>query len=147
MNALVITLVVKASLLIAAAGVANALMRGRTSAASRHLVWMLALVGVLSLPAFSAVVPAWGIPIAASSLKAASLDAPRAAIEVSAPLTVIDATSASVATPATSAAIEPVNVVAPATSVRREIPWTLLALGLYAAVSYTHLTLPTIYSV
>ncbi|MEO8361471.1 MAG: M56 family metallopeptidase [Vicinamibacteria bacterium] len=67
MNALVITLVVKASLLIAAVGTADMLMRGRSSAASRHLMWTLALGGVLALPLLSMVVPAWSIPIHVAS--------------------------------------------------------------------------------
>ena len=60
---MVIELALKASLLmLVAAGVTRA-MRQRASAASRHLVWTLAIVGVLALPAISAVIPAWRITV------------------------------------------------------------------------------------
>jgi beta-lactamase regulating signal transducer with metallopeptidase domain len=48
----------KGFLVLLAALVATTLMR-RASAASRHLVWLAALTGVLLLPVAAAVVPAW----------------------------------------------------------------------------------------
>src|SRR5262249_34876195 len=56
-------LVIKASVLIAiAAGFEMALSR-RASAATRHLVWTLALASVLLLPASELVLPAWTLGI------------------------------------------------------------------------------------
>jgi beta-lactamase regulating signal transducer with metallopeptidase domain len=136
MNAIVITLVVKASLLMAAAAVANALMRGRTSAASRHLVWMLALVGVLSLPVFSAIVPAWGIAVDASVLTPSPLPQTSRAIRETAVVqdaNVKTTTAATLADPSASAAIDVEAAALPATPVRRDIPWTTIALAVYAA--------------
>jgi bla regulator protein BlaR1 len=49
---------IKGFLVLLAALVATRLMR-RASAASRHLVWLAALAGVLLLPVAAAVVPAW----------------------------------------------------------------------------------------
>ncbi len=49
---------IKGFLVLLAALAATALMR-RASAASRHLVWLAALTGVLMLPVAAAVVPAW----------------------------------------------------------------------------------------
>ena len=52
-------LVVKVSLLLGAAGCVAALLRRRTSAATRHLIWSLALVGTLLLPMASIALPGW----------------------------------------------------------------------------------------
>lgn len=53
---------VKGVLLLALAFAVATAMR-RASAASRHLVWTLALAGLLLLPALSLIAPAWRIPI------------------------------------------------------------------------------------
>src|SRR5918994_3430568 len=52
-------LVVKVTLLLGAAGCVAALLRRRTSAATRHLIWSLALVGALLIPMASIAVPDW----------------------------------------------------------------------------------------
>jgi HEAT repeat protein/beta-lactamase regulating signal transducer with metallopeptidase domain len=54
--------VAKATLLFAAAGMASFVLR-RGSAASRHLVWTLALVSALALPVFSVALPHWQLPL------------------------------------------------------------------------------------
>jgi beta-lactamase regulating signal transducer with metallopeptidase domain len=54
------------ALLALAAGGAFALRRA--SAASRHLVWILAMAGLLLLPALSVVVPKWQLPLLPSTL-------------------------------------------------------------------------------
>src|SRR6185436_5526216 len=46
--------IVKVSVLMAAAALAHALPRRRTSAATRHMVWTLGIVGLLLLPLLSA---------------------------------------------------------------------------------------------
>ena len=55
-----LAVVVKATLLLlAAAAAALLLSRRRASAATRHLVWTLAVCGLLALPLFSATLPGW----------------------------------------------------------------------------------------
>ena len=56
-------LVVKVSLLLGAAGCVAALLRRRTSAATRHLVWNLALIGALAIPIASIALPGWTFAI------------------------------------------------------------------------------------
>lgn len=53
---------IKGVVLMALAGVSVLLMRG-SAASARHLVWMLALVGLLFLPVISLLVPTWQLPI------------------------------------------------------------------------------------
>jgi HEAT repeat protein/beta-lactamase regulating signal transducer with metallopeptidase domain len=53
--------VVKATLLLGVAGIAALALR-RASAATRHLVWTLALVSALVLPALSIALPRWHMP-------------------------------------------------------------------------------------
>jgi beta-lactamase regulating signal transducer with metallopeptidase domain len=72
MSQTIVEVALKVSMLIALAAVAAGLMRRRASAASRHLVWTLAVVGVLVLPIASLVIPAWTIPIRRAA--AVSLD-------------------------------------------------------------------------
>lgn len=52
----------KGLILMAAAGLAAAALR-RNAAAARHLVWMLALCGLLILPVVSLMMPKWTLPI------------------------------------------------------------------------------------
>jgi HEAT repeat protein/beta-lactamase regulating signal transducer with metallopeptidase domain len=59
---LAIDAVVKATILLAAAAVACVVLR-RASAAVRHFVWTLALVGALALPALALGVPRWQLPV------------------------------------------------------------------------------------
>jgi beta-lactamase regulating signal transducer with metallopeptidase domain len=54
--------VVKVSILLAVAGVVTTLLR-RSSAASRHLVWTVALLAALALPALSGSLPRWRVPM------------------------------------------------------------------------------------
>ena len=72
MSQSILEVALKVSVLIALAAVAAGLMRRRASAASRHLVWTLAVVAVLMLPIASLVMPAWRIPIRRA--EAVSLD-------------------------------------------------------------------------
>jgi beta-lactamase regulating signal transducer with metallopeptidase domain len=59
----IVEVALKISLLMAVAAGAAGLMRRRGSAASRHLVWTLAVVGVLLVPIGSLVIPSWKVPI------------------------------------------------------------------------------------
>lgn len=54
----VLALLVKVTLVIAAAGLVTAALGRRASAATRHLVWLVAVVAVLALPLLGAVLPA-----------------------------------------------------------------------------------------
>src|SRR3982751_5769490 len=54
--------VAKATIVFLTAGLASFLLRGR-SAAMRHMVWTLALVGVLVLPALSIALPHWQLDL------------------------------------------------------------------------------------
>jgi HEAT repeat protein/beta-lactamase regulating signal transducer with metallopeptidase domain len=66
--------IAKASVILAAAGIVSVLLR-RRSAAARHMIWTLALISVLVLPALSLSLPRWQVPL----LKLDSSVAPPAA--------------------------------------------------------------------
>ena len=101
----------KASLLLGAAGLASLALR-RASASVRHLIWTLALVGSLVVPALSIALPRWSVPVvtipaAADVAPAASATPPpvsrKAAREASAPSDAIQ-TSGPIAQSTASAA-------------------------------------------
>ena len=56
-------IIVRASALLAAATLADLLLRLRASAAMRHLLWALAIGALLALPIASYVLPEWTVPI------------------------------------------------------------------------------------
>src|SRR5262245_55778898 len=58
----IVDAVAKATLLVGTAALGALLLR-RASAASRHLVWTLALVSALLLPALSRPLPRWELPL------------------------------------------------------------------------------------
>jgi beta-lactamase regulating signal transducer with metallopeptidase domain len=51
------SVIVKASMLLGVAGLAQLILRRRLSAASRHFIWTLATLSILALPAVTAVAP------------------------------------------------------------------------------------------
>src|SRR5262245_10741902 len=63
MSSFMIEMAVKSSAIIALAALAAGVMRRRASAASRHLVWTVAVTGLLTLPLAVLAVPNWNIPI------------------------------------------------------------------------------------
>ena len=65
-------IVIKATVLLAAAGTADALLRRRGSAAARHLVWSAAIAALLVLPVASYGLPRWTvrIPVARAAVTA-----------------------------------------------------------------------------
>jgi beta-lactamase regulating signal transducer with metallopeptidase domain len=63
MSAPFIEAAVKTSVVLIAAAAINVLLYRRTSAASRHLVWTLAVAGLLLLPLLSAALPRWRVTI------------------------------------------------------------------------------------
>ncbi|HEU4557683.1 MAG TPA: M56 family metallopeptidase [Longimicrobium sp.] len=71
---------VKGTVILLAALVATRLMR-RRSAASRHLVWMVALASMLALPLATRILPAWRVvPVPAPLRPAATFVAPDAPV-------------------------------------------------------------------
>jgi beta-lactamase regulating signal transducer with metallopeptidase domain len=56
---LIISLLAKGSILLFAAAALQAIFGRRASAAMRHLVWTLAIVGLLALPLLSVALPGW----------------------------------------------------------------------------------------
>ncbi len=118
-------LALKASAVLALAVLAEVLLRRRGSAATRHLVWALALAALVMLPIASVVVPEWRMAVATMS-PAASVAAASADID---PLAVAgqSETPSSVGT-ATSQGSEP-----PASSSPRghHMAWSALAASVY----------------
>jgi beta-lactamase regulating signal transducer with metallopeptidase domain len=77
--AAVVWIVIKATALLGCAAAGQFAMSRRLSAASRHLVWMLALVGILVLPLMRIVLPDWPLPVHTTAAHNAVLDATHAA--------------------------------------------------------------------
>jgi beta-lactamase regulating signal transducer with metallopeptidase domain len=112
-------LVVKASLLLGAAASVAALSRRRTSAATRHLIWSLALGGTLLLPITSFALPGWTFTI--GTAPAATEAAP-----------VIDRGNESVARPSTPAPVT-VDADAPTAGAQRvNLSWSALIGAVYS---------------
>jgi beta-lactamase regulating signal transducer with metallopeptidase domain len=65
-------MIAKVSALLAIATIAQALIRRRTSAATRHLVWTLAVASLLLLPLLSAMLPSWPVAVRVSALPASA---------------------------------------------------------------------------
>lgn len=63
MSAHILAILVKATLVLLVAWTVTTLMRRRSSAALRHLVWSAALTGVLVLPAAVAIAAAWQLAL------------------------------------------------------------------------------------
>jgi beta-lactamase regulating signal transducer with metallopeptidase domain len=63
---LLLDIIVKATAVLALGWIADMLLRGRGSAAARHLVWTLAVAALLALPIASIGLPRWtvGLPLA-----------------------------------------------------------------------------------
>ena len=59
---LLIDVAVKGLIVVTAAAVMTLVMR-RNSAASRHLVWTIAAVGLISLPVLAVTLPVWLVPV------------------------------------------------------------------------------------
>ena len=84
-------IVLKASIVVGIAALVQLVVRSRASAATRHFLWALAILGVLVLPAASFVLPEWTVPVRmqsadAPSLRVASGPVPAQSPEVSNPV-------------------------------------------------------------
>ena len=82
---------IKASVLLGIAAIVQAVIYRRASAAMRHLVWTLAVIGVLLLPILSLVLPEWAVVTRTAATTAA--DASPAHRRVSPPATVQESTT------------------------------------------------------
>jgi beta-lactamase regulating signal transducer with metallopeptidase domain len=133
MIAVFIAVLLKGSLLMAAAAAAVALTL-RASAATRHFIWTLAIVGLLVLPVMSVMLPTWeiAVPIAPFESDAAH-DVVRRASTPAAPL--------AISTPA--APIVRVDG-EPSERLAQRLPWPLLLAAIYVVgvlVLFTRLLL------
>ena len=108
----IVDIVVKASALLAAAGLVDALLGRRGSAAARCLVWSLAFGGLLVLPIASYALPQWPVRIPVARTVVANAGHPGA----EAPAVSIPAAAATRPSPAV------VTAPAPAADDRTEAP-------------------------
>lgn len=123
MNELPLALFIKSSLLIGVAFAINRLALRNRSAASRHLVWTLALSSVLLLPVLSVAVPGLTIPVRVGALT------PQA---VSEPTVVLDEPEAA-DRPAPAPASAPITRAPSTQTPSAETSWGVVALAIYGA--------------
>jgi beta-lactamase regulating signal transducer with metallopeptidase domain len=127
MSALFIEAAFKTSAVLTAAAVVNLLLWRRSSAASRHLVWTLAVAGLLLLPILSAALPRLGVTIhvaAADARSAGPINRPTGHAQVIDPVPAGTGVPSSMATTAVWAASS--------TRIASHLPWTTLLCALYA---------------
>jgi beta-lactamase regulating signal transducer with metallopeptidase domain len=110
-----IWLALKASALLGAAAIVQAALYRRASAATRHHIWMLAVLGVLLLPVMSFVLPDWAVAVPA---------APAVADVVA-----VDGRADMPAPIATTGGLEST----PAAPRGTAFPWSVALIGIYAA--------------
>jgi beta-lactamase regulating signal transducer with metallopeptidase domain len=129
-----IWMILKVSVVVAAAAIADLLIRRRTSAATRHLMWTLALIGLLLLPALSLVLPGWDVGIRWTATQARDArpiaDVPHAA-ETLGRVRGLDAT-----TPARRSPLEsdsPAFQSGATVPIFARMPWGSVLLAVYAA--------------
>jgi len=117
----------KASVLLAAAGLAQRAWGRRASAATRHLVWTLTIVGMLLLPAAAYLAPAWPVVVHRASAPAA--------VSHTAPSLGGRAVHATVATSSSTDSPASAHVDAAAASARpaAAFNWMTIAGGVYLA--------------
>lgn len=63
MSPFALDIIVRASALLAVAALADLVLRLRASAATRHLLWTLAIAALLAMPIASYILPEWTVPI------------------------------------------------------------------------------------
>ena len=80
----VLDAIVKASLILAATGLIATVLR-RASAAARHMIWTLGLMGALIVPALALALPRWEVPLVRFSTRDCGTRAPPATIPAPAP--------------------------------------------------------------
>ncbi len=124
MNAFAIDLVIKASLILALAALANLVLRRRASAAARHFAWTIAMVALLMLPLATVSLPSWTIrlPIATPVTAAA------AKVSVASPGRV-----AAVAPDEGGGSVAPASATTTTTPTRRRFDPLAFAFAIYSA--------------
>jgi beta-lactamase regulating signal transducer with metallopeptidase domain len=105
MNAAPIDIVVRASAVLAAAGLADLALSRRASAATRHLVWSLAIAAMLLLPIGLAALPQWQVRIPVQRTPAIATACPDAGPKACATETTRAGSLAAESTDATAALI------------------------------------------
>ena len=106
--------VMKATLLLASAALAAVALR-RTSAAARHLVWTLALVSAMVLPALSIALPRWQLPLV--TLQSASVAPEAPATDATVPVAPALGARRAPVPPGAAAASVPTSFVMPRISI------------------------------
>ncbi len=122
----------KSLALLALAAVAALALR-RASAAARHLVWRLALVGLLLLPVLSLTLPGWQAPLWPRVLSAPP-SVPVAVAPLPPPVSVSPSAPQSSASEKVSGTLPPVSPVLPAEPAAPKpsaVPWPVWAFGLW----------------
>src|SRR3954454_11681426 len=139
--------VAKATIIFLTAGLASFLLRGR-SAAMRHMVWTLALVGVLILPALSIALPRWQLdlvtiesassfplPASSSRLPASSSQLPASSSQLSAPSSQLPASGSQLPAPSSPLSASSAFVRTPAsTRTLGSLPATLFGVWMIGAL-------------
>ncbi len=121
-----ISMLLKASVLLAVAAIAQRLLARPTSAATRHLVWTLAIVGLLLLPMLAAVLPGWtAVRVPAQTPPEAMTIVEPAAL----PSIVATASDTRAGTSAVAARERDMKTAPPAIP----IPWSIAVPALYSA--------------
>jgi len=134
----------KATLVLGAAALTSALLR-RRSAAARHLVWTLALLAALALPALTLAIPRWQVPLLtiATETVPASLEAtPAIAAPITQPRrTPVDNTRPADKTSSTAQQARAASVQTAKFAIARpDLSWQMLLLILWMAGTLAVLT-------
>jgi beta-lactamase regulating signal transducer with metallopeptidase domain len=114
-------IIVKASVLLGVAAIAQALLYRRMSASARHLVWTLAIAGLLLLPMLSLALPRWTVVIRTPAPKGA--EAPP----------VVDRAEEGRNLPGSPAALQTSAGSLPVARPAADISWSTMIVSLYAA--------------
>jgi len=119
-----LSLMIKASLVLALAALATLPFARRGSAAARHFIWTVAVAAILLLPIVSAVGPSWSVAVGVSTIVATPAIETAPASPDAAPI---------LTTPAEPAATVPDVTTRAADAAPRRLPWATLA-TIYATV-------------
>ncbi len=118
-----VAIVVKASMILGAAALADVCLRRRGSASARHLLWTFAIAALLVLPALTVALPTWAVAVRTAAPAVAAPDAPSA----------IDRTDAPAGPPAVSGVVAVDAPSASSVSAGSSPNWLAIALTVYLA--------------